>query len=89
MIAILELAWRPLGLNTINPPDSETDRMRLFVNWLDDNSFEASLSSLSEGYCNLIANLSGAKSDRPLVFAGRLDTVPLENVRWQYDPFGS
>ncbi|MBD4611187.1 M20/M25/M40 family metallo-hydrolase, partial [Xanthomonas citri pv. citri] len=53
------------------------------------SGFEVSLSSFGEGRCNLIASLPGAKSGKPLAFTGHLDTVPLGNARWQYDPFGS
>ncbi|MCP5743320.1 M20/M25/M40 family metallo-hydrolase, partial [Klebsiella pneumoniae] len=63
--------------------------MRFFADWLDDSGFEVSLSSFGEGRCNIIASLPGAKSGKPLAFTGHLDTVPLGNARWQYDPFGS
>lgn len=86
MTATLELARQLLGFNTINPPGSEADCMRFFADWLDDSGFEVSLSSFGEGRCNLIASLPGAKSGKPLAFTGHLDTVPLGNARWQYDP---
>ncbi|HCI4629906.1 TPA: M20 family metallopeptidase, partial [Klebsiella quasipneumoniae subsp. similipneumoniae] len=89
MTTTLELARQLLGFNTINPPGSEADCMRFFADWLDDSGFEVSLSSFGEGRCNLIASLPGAKSGKPLAFTGHLDTVPLGNARWQYDPFGS
>ncbi|VGC84320.1 acetylornithine deacetylase [Klebsiella pneumoniae] len=89
MTATLELARQLLGFNTINPPGCEADCMRFFADWLDDSGFEVSLSSFGEGRCNLIASLPGAKSGKPLAFTGHLDTVPLGNARWQYDPFGS
>lgn len=89
MTATLELARQLLGFNTINPPGSEADCMRFFADWLDDSGFEVSLSSFGEGRCNLIASLPGAKSGKPLAFTGHLDTVPLGNACWQYDPFGS
>ena len=89
MAATLELARQLLGFNTINPPGSEADCMRFFADWLNDRGFAVSLSSFGEGRCNLIARLPGAKTGKPLAFTGHLDTVPLGNARWQYDPFGS
>ncbi|WP_032452868.1 M20 family metallopeptidase, partial [Klebsiella quasipneumoniae] len=89
MTATLELARQLLGFNTINPPGSEADCMRFFADWLADSGFEVSLSSFGEGRCNLIARLPGSKSGKPLAFTGHLDTVPLGNARWQYDPFGA
>ncbi|AIR62370.1 peptidase M20 [Cedecea neteri] len=89
MVTTLHLARQLLGFNTINPPGSEADCMRFFASWLGDNGFDVSLSSFGEGRCNLIARLPGAKAGKPLAFTGHLDTVPLGNNRWQYDPFGS
>lgn len=89
MTATLALARQLLGFNTINPPGSEADCMRFFADWLTDSGFAVSLSSFGEGRCNLIARLPGSKSGKPLAFTGHLDTVPLGNARWQYDPFGS
>jgi succinyl-diaminopimelate desuccinylase len=89
MTTTLELARQLLGFNTINPPGSEADCMRFFADWLADSGFEVSLSSFGEGRSNLIARLRGATAGKPLVFTGHLDTVPLGNAQWQYDPFGS
>ena len=89
MITTLQLARQLLGFNTINPPGSEADCMRYFADWLNANGFAVSLSSFGEERCNLIARLPGATPGKPLAFTGHLDTVPLGNARWQYDPFGS
>ncbi|MGE0970884.1 M20 family metallopeptidase [Klebsiella sp. WOUb02] len=85
----LELARRLLGFNTINPPGNEADCMRFFADWLCNSGFEVSLSSFGEGRSNLVARLPGATAGKPLAFTGHLDTVPLGNARWRYDPFGS
>ena len=89
MGATLELAQHLLGFNTINPPGNETDCMQFFADWLLDNGFEVSLSSFGSRRSNLIATLPGAKAGKPLAFTGHLDTVPLGNAQWLYDPFGS
>ena len=87
--ATRELARRLLGFNTINPPGNEADCMRFFADWLRDSGFEVALSSFGEGRCNLIARLPGAMAGKPLAFTGHLDTVPLGNAQWRFDPFGS
>ncbi|CAI0856144.1 M20 family metallopeptidase [Serratia ficaria] len=89
MTTTLELARQLLGFNTINPPGNETDCMQFFADWLRDSGFEVSLSSFGEGRSNLIARLPGSTAGKPLAFTGHLDTVPLGNAQWQYDPFGS
>ncbi|OUK66173.1 M20/M25/M40 family metallo-hydrolase [Klebsiella pneumoniae] len=79
-----------LGYNEVEMhPEGKLLATVAFADWLDDSGFEVSLSSFGEGRCNLIASLPGAKSGKPLAFTGHLDTVPLGNARWQYDPFGS
>lgn len=85
----VELARQLLGYNTINPPGDEADCMRFFAGWLSERGFEVSLSSFGEGRSNLIARLPGNAPGRPLAFTGHLDTVPLGNAAWEFDPFGS
>ncbi|STR71015.1 acetylornithine deacetylase [Raoultella ornithinolytica] len=89
MTTTLQLARQLLGFNTINPPGSEADCMRFFADWLQESGFEVSLSSFGEGRSNLIASLPGMTAGKPLAFTGHLDTVPLGNAQWRYDPFGS
>ncbi|WP_261644201.1 M20 family metallopeptidase [Erwinia mallotivora] len=85
----LQLARHLLGFNTVNPPGFESDCMAFFAGWLRERGFEVTLSAFGEGRSNLIATLPGSQPGSPLAFTGHLDTVPLGNQRWQYDPFGS
>lgn len=81
MTATLELIRQLLGFNAVNPPGSEANYVRFFVDWFDDSGSGVSLSSFGEGCCNLIASLPGAKNGKPLAFTGYLDTIPLGNAR--------
>ncbi|STR39138.1 acetylornithine deacetylase [Klebsiella michiganensis] len=89
MAATLELARQLLGFNTINPPGSEADCMRFFADWLNDRGFAGFAVVVRRGTLQSYRQAAGAKTGKPLAFTGHLDTVPLGNARWQYDPFGS
>lgn len=43
----------------------------------------------SEGRHNLIATLEGSEPGPTLGFTGHMDTVPVGEVEWDYDPFGA
>lgn len=85
----LSLTQQLLGFNTINPPGDEAACMAFFADWLQVQGFDVTLSGFGEKRFNLIARLHGSKPGKPLAFTGHLDTVPLGNQTWQYDPFGS
>ncbi|MGK3113682.1 M20 family metallopeptidase [Candidatus Pantoea formicae] len=84
----LELAQRLLGFDTINPPGNEADCMHYFANWLTEQGFTVTLTAFGEGRANLVAQLPGQHAGKPLAFTGHLDTVPLGNQPWRFDPFG-
>ncbi|QKJ85596.1 M20 family metallopeptidase [Paramixta manurensis] len=85
----LALTQRLLSFNTVNPPGDEADCMRFLAGWLSERGFDVTLTSFGTQRYNLIARLPGQASGKPLAFTGHLDTVPLGNAAWQYDPFGS
>lgn len=83
------LTQQLLSFNTINPPGNETACMDFLANWLKQQGFVVRQIEFSEQRSNLIAHLPGEKPGLPLAFTGHIDTVPLGNQPWQYDPFGS
>jgi len=85
----LDLAQQLLSFNTINPPGNETECMQFLADWLSERGFDVVISPFGEERSNLLARLPGKKVGKPLAFTGHLDTVPLGNTLWQYDPFGS
>ena len=84
----LELAQQLLGYDTINPPGNEVDCMQFLADWLAEQGFDITLTQFDAGRVNLIASMGGTSADKPLAFTGHLDTVPLGNQPWQFDPFG-
>ncbi|MFS2224117.1 M20 family metallopeptidase [Pantoea sp. B65] len=86
--ASLALARQLLGFDTINPPGNEAACMQFLADWLQQRGFAVTLSQFGERRVNLLAQLAGHSGEPPLAFTGHLDTVPLGNQPWQYDPFG-
>jgi succinyl-diaminopimelate desuccinylase len=84
----LELAQQLLGFNTINPPGNEADCMHFLADWLAEQGFDIALTKFGSDRVNLIASIAGTSAGKPLAFTGHLDTVPLGNQPWQFDPFG-
>ncbi|PKE30822.1 peptidase M20 [Rahnella sp. AA] len=85
----LSLARQLLGFNTINPPGDEAACMAFLADWLEKRGFDVTLQRFGEKRFNLIAQMAGSMPGEPLAFTGHLDTVPLGNQAWQFDPFGA
>ncbi|MCU5772616.1 M20 family metallopeptidase [Erwiniaceae bacterium BAC15a-03b] len=88
MSETLALTRQLLGFDTINPPGNEAACMAFFANWLEQQGFSVTLSQFGEQRVSLIARIGGQNPASPLAFTGHLDTVPLGNQPWHYDPFG-
>lgn len=84
---VIALTRALLGFNTINPPGDEVECLSWLASFLSDTGFEVKLQPFGERRCNLIATLAGSAAGKPLAFTGHLDTVPLGNARWKFDPF--
>lgn len=84
---VVDLLFELLRFDTQNPPGNTTS----IVNWLE--AYFESLGLRTEQVAsdrnkpNLLATLPG-KTDRTLLYAGHLDTVPFDATAWQYDPLG-
>lgn len=85
----LKLSQQLLSFNTVNPPGNEKACMDFFANWLQKHGFNVEKYPFGENRCNLIATIQGKVEGKQLAFAGHLDTVPLGDAKWQFDPFGS
>ncbi|MEY8712760.1 M20 family metallopeptidase [Mangrovibacter phragmitis] len=85
---LIALSRQLLGFNTINPPGNEHACMAFLASHLEERGFEVSLLPFGENRTNLVARLPGDTQGAPLGFTGHLDTVPLGQQQWQYDPYG-
>jgi succinyl-diaminopimelate desuccinylase len=84
---VIALTRALLSFNTINPPGDEVECLSWLASFLRDTGFEVKLQHFGERRCNLIATLAGSAPGKPLAFTGHLDTVPLGNAQWKFDPF--
>lgn len=84
----IELTQRLVAFDTINPPGRELACIEMLDGILSDAGLETSIHRFGDGRANLTAALGGNSSGRPLCFTGHVDTVPLGNAPWKYDPFG-
>ncbi|WP_369790713.1 M20 family metallopeptidase [Rouxiella sp. WC2420] len=87
-LSVIELTQKLLAFDTINPPGNEQDCLLWLSEYLRQHGFEVAEHPFGEKRMNIIASIRGNSSGKPLAFSGHLDTVPLGNAPWQYDPFG-
>ncbi len=83
----VELTRRLLAFDTVNPPGSEGPCAAYLGGLLEQAGFAVRTVDLDRGRPNLIATLSGTDDGPPLCLSGHLDTVPLGNAPWRFDPF--
>ena len=84
---IVELTRYLVGINTINPPGDEDAIMLKIASYLEQHGFKVALHRISESRSNLVATLLDQGEGLPLVLTGHIDTVPLGDIDWSFDPF--
>jgi succinyl-diaminopimelate desuccinylase len=87
-LAASRIAQDLVRINTVNPPGNELEAMRHVGALLEVAGFSVTSYELAAQRCSLIAELDGSGDEPPLCFTGHLDTVPLGNEPWSFDPFG-
>jgi succinyl-diaminopimelate desuccinylase len=83
----VELSRELVAFNTINPPGRELACIRHLENILAASGLATSVQEFAEDRANLIARIGSAGDKPPLCFTGHVDTVPLGNAPWNFDPF--
>lgn len=76
---------------TINPPGDERPAIRVIEEILEEAGLPPeswTVVALAPERPNLVARLRGDGSQRPLLFSGHVDVVPVEPEYWTHDPFG-
>ena len=84
-ISAVELAQQLIRLDSTNPPGNEAACARLLGELLEKGGFEVSYYDFADQRTSLVARLAGAEGE-PLGFTGHLDTVPLGQADWSFDP---
>ena len=79
-----------IRFDTTNPPGRERECVEYAARTLEAAGFSVQRQAFQDDRMNVVATLSGSDSDAlPIVFTGHLDTVPLGQAPWKYDPFGA
>ncbi|MDX2168515.1 MAG: M20 family metallopeptidase [Deltaproteobacteria bacterium] len=88
MLDVVELTRALIRCNTVNPPGNEEACARLVARELEDAGFATSAHESGAGRPTIVASLAGARDVPALCLTGHLDTVPIGNETWEWDPFG-
>lgn len=83
----VSLARQLIRFDTRNPGGNETECIEFLADALKDAGFSITTASFAEGRPSLVAR-RGLGQRPALCFAGHVDTVPLGNAPWTYDPLG-
>ncbi|RLB42765.1 MAG: M20 family peptidase [Deltaproteobacteria bacterium] len=79
-----------ISFNTINPPGNEDECASFIADILEDCGYHVMRLEFAPRRTSLLASLKSDKQGRPGVcFCGHMDTVPLGDTQWQWDPFGA
>lgn len=82
----VQIAGDLIRLNTINPPGGEEAAARYLGEMLEGHGLATAYYQLEEHRAGLVATIPGQGDRLPLVFTGHLDTVPLGNADWSFNP---
>lgn len=84
-----ELTRSLIAFDTISPPGNEADCARHIAGLLEPAGFRITWHDWQPGRPNLIATLPATETATrdAIVYSGHLDTVPLGQAEWGFDPF--
>jgi acetylornithine deacetylase/succinyl-diaminopimelate desuccinylase-like protein len=77
-----------LRINTTNPPGNEMEAARYLEGILRLEGIESTVYEPVPGRANLMAVLPGKTRGNPLILLNHMDVVPVEEDKWDLDPFG-
>lgn len=77
-----------IRIKTVNPPGNETLAAEYVADVLNQEGIEVKVIESAPGRGNVIARLRGKGDGGPLLLLSHLDVVPVEEAKWERDPFG-
>ena len=83
-----EILIKYIRINTTNPPGNEMEAARFLEGILTKEGIETSVYEPAPGRANLMAVIPGSKGGKPLILLNHMDVVPVEEDKWDFDPFG-
>lgn len=77
-----------IRINSVNPPGNEMKVAEKIAAYTKEAGLHTRIKKLTNNRANIIVHLKGKDRNRaPLIFSGHLDTVPIGDIQWKYDPF--
>lgn len=76
-----------IAANTVNPPGNEAVLAEKIKNLLAGEGIDSCLEEAEPNRSNLIIRYAGLKREPALLVTGHLDTVPVGEAQWDFDPF--
>jgi len=83
-----EILRHYIRINTTNPPGNEMEAARYLEGIVRKEGIEATVYEPAPGRANLMAVCPGKKQGKPLILLNHMDVVPVEEDKWDLDPFG-
>jgi acetylornithine deacetylase/succinyl-diaminopimelate desuccinylase-like protein len=84
----VELLQRYIRIDTTNPPGNEEHAADFLAGLLSAEGIDSRKLFSAPGRANLVADLPGSDSGKPLVLLNHTDVVPVEAQQWEIEPFG-
>ncbi len=86
----IELLKESIKINSTNPGDGDEKITYFYENLLRENGINASVTTNKKGYHSIYAYVAASQdSETTLAFCGHMDTVPVGDETWLYEPLGA
>jgi len=83
----VEILRNYIRINTTNPPGNEMEAARYLEGIVQQEGIEATVYEPAPHRANLMAVIPGEKQGKPLILLNHMDVVPVEEDKWDLDPF--
>lgn len=87
MFDAAEFAAKIVRIPSCDPPGGELAVARKVAEALAFLGIEHELEEFAPGRANVVARVRGTGRIKPLVFSAHMDTVPIGDTPWRFDPF--
>ncbi|MBW2039863.1 MAG: M20/M25/M40 family metallo-hydrolase [Deltaproteobacteria bacterium] len=77
-----------IKINTTNPPGNEMEAARYLEGILSKEGINTTIYEPITQRANLMAVLPGEGTEAPMILLNHMDVVPVEEDKWELDPFG-
>jgi acetylornithine deacetylase/succinyl-diaminopimelate desuccinylase-like protein len=82
-----EILKNYIRINTTNPPGNEMEAARYLEGILRNEGIDTTIYEPAPHRANLMALVPGGKAEGPLILLNHMDVVPVEEDKWDLDPF--